>query len=139
MGEEEIIELLGSEYFEPGWKLSYSYRNETLNLRRVEYVPDHPDHPEYNWWQVHVRGYQHEPEDGFETATIELAAHYEIEPTEYPRPHVEHVGLEIRRGAIALRDILESHDIEYEYRYTTGKPASVEEEPLGPDSEPTPA
>ena len=27
---QELVELLGREYFEPGWELSYSYRNETL-------------------------------------------------------------------------------------------------------------
>lgn len=138
MGEEDIIELLGKEYFEPGWELSYSYRNETLNLRRVEYVPDHPDHPEYKWWQVHIRGYHHGSEDGFETETFELAAHFELEPTEYPRPHVEHVGLEIRRGAQALEDILDAHGIDYDYRYLSGKPASVDEEPGSRDTEPVP-
>jgi hypothetical protein len=131
LSETEIIELLGGAYFEPGWELSYSFRNETLNLRRVEYVPDHPDHPDYTWWQVHVRGYLHGPDEGFEEETFELAAHFELEPTEYPRPHVEHVGLEIRRGAEALRDLLEAHGVEYEYRYPDGRPASVEDEPLG--------
>jgi hypothetical protein len=130
MPEEGIVELLGTEYFEPGWELSYSFRNETLNLRRVEYVADHPEHPDYHWWQVHIRGYLHGPEEGFDEDTFELAAHFELEPTEYPRPHVEHVGLEIRRGAEALRDILEAHGVEYEYRYLDGRPADVEEEPL---------
>lgn len=138
MREEEIVELLGREYFEPGWELSYSYRNERLNLRRVEYVPDHPEHPDYKWWQVHIRGYYHGPEDGFEKDTFELAAHFEVEPTEYPRPHVEQVGLEIRRGAEALRDILNAHGIEYEYRYPSGKPASIDEEPASHDAEQAP-
>jgi hypothetical protein len=130
MSEEEIVELLGGEYFEPGWELSYSFRNETLNLRRVEYVADHPEHPDYHWWQVHIRGYLHGPEDGFDEPTFELAAHYELEPTEYPRPHVEHIGLEVRRGAMALRDIFEAHGVEHEYRYLDGRPADVEVEPI---------
>jgi hypothetical protein len=40
--ERGIVEVLGPERFEPGWELSYSYRNEELSLRRVEYVADHP-------------------------------------------------------------------------------------------------
>lgn len=123
MSEEEVVELLGGEYFEPSWELSYSYRNETLNLRRVQYVPDHP--LGYEWWQVHIRGYLHRAGEEFETDTFELAPHFELEPTEYPRPHVEHVGLEIERGAEALRDVLDAHGVEYEYRYPSGEPASL--------------
>jgi hypothetical protein len=138
LSEEEIVELLGTEYFEPGWELSYSFRNETLNLRRVEYVPVHPEHPDYKWWQVHIRGYHHErgeqygrtPDERFEADTFELAAHFELEPTEYPRPHVEHVGLEIRRGAEALRDVFDAHGVEYEYRYPDGTAADIEDDPF---------
>jgi len=130
LSEAEIIELLGREYFEPGWELSYSYRNETINLRRVEFRDDHPDHPEFHWWQVHVRGYRHGPAGA---SSFELAAHFELEPTEYPRSHVEHVGLEIRRGAVAIRDILEAHDVDYEYRYANGDLATVDEEPMASD------
>jgi len=36
LSESEIVELLGGEYFEPNWELSYSYRNETLNFRRSQ-------------------------------------------------------------------------------------------------------
>ena len=135
MAEKEIVELLGKEYFEPGWEISYSYRNETLNLRRVEYVSDHP--LGFEWWQVHVRGYLHGPETGFDEPTFELAAHFELEPTEYPRPHVEHVGLEIRRGAETLRDIFDANGVEYEYRYLDGDPAWIDEDLLLDGAEPT--
>ena len=84
---QELVELLGREYFEPGWELSYSYRNETLNLRRVEYVAAHP--LGYEWWQVHLRGYLHEAGSRFEEDTFELAAHFEVEPTEYPSAHIQ--------------------------------------------------
>jgi hypothetical protein len=133
LSESELLEVFGGAYFEPNWELSYSYRNETLNLRRVEYVSDHTDYPEYRWWQVHIRGYEHDSTVG-EVSTFELAAHYELEPTEYPRGHVEHVGLEIRRGAIAVRDVLDAHDVDYEYRYADGRPANVESEPLADES-----
>lgn len=139
MREEVIVEMLGGEYFEPGWELSYSYRNETLNLRRVEYVPDHPEHPDFTWWQVHIRGYHHGPEDGFAEATFELAPHFELEPTEYPRQHVEHVGLEIRRGAKALKAILDAHNVDYVYRYPSGKPANIDDRPLSSDGASTAA
>ena len=147
MDEDEIVDLLGREYFEPGWELSYSFQDENLNLRRVEYAPDHqiievhaPPDPDviYEWWQVHIRGYPHEageqygpsPDERFEADTFELAAHFELEPTEYPQSHVDHIGLEIRRGAMAVRDILEAHDVEYEYRYLDGRPADVEVDPF---------
>lgn len=101
MAERGVLELLGGEDVRLGVELSDSYRNETLNVSRVQSIPAHPDHPEYTCWQVPVRGYPHESPDG--TDTVELAAHFELEPTEYPRPHVGQVGLEVRRSALALR------------------------------------
>jgi hypothetical protein len=136
MTEEEIVELLGGEYFEPGWELSYSFRNETLNLRRVEYVPDHPEHPEYAWWQVHIRGYLHEAGDRFEEDTFELAAHFEVEPTEHPRAHVDHVGLEIERGTEALMRLLDAHGVEYEFMHPDGRAASIEDGEIVLEDEP---
>jgi hypothetical protein len=124
---QELVELLGREYFEPGWELSYSYRNETLNLRRVEYVAAHP--LGYEWWQVHLRGYLHEAGSRFEEDTFELAAHFEVEPTEYPSAHIQGVGLEIERGIEALIDVLDAHDVEYEYLRPDGQPASLDSEP----------
>ncbi|PSP40397.1 hypothetical protein BRC68_17910 [Halobacteriales archaeon QH_6_64_20] len=123
---QELVELLGREYFEPGWELSYSYRNETLNLRRVEYVAAHP--LGYEWWQVHLRGYLHEAGSRFEEDTFELAAHFEVEPTEYPSAHIQGVGLEIERGIEALIDVLDAHDVEYEYLRPDGQPASLDSE-----------
>lgn len=125
MTEREIVELLGGVHFEPGWELSYSYRDETLNLRRVEYVPDHP--LGFEWWQVHIRGYLHEAGDRFERDTFELPAHFEVEPTEYPQAHVDHVGLEIERGTETLLSILDAHGIEYEFMHPDGRPATFDE------------
>jgi hypothetical protein len=124
---QELVELLGREYFEPGWELSYSYRNETLNLRRVEYVAAHP--LGYEWWQVHLRGYLHEAGSRFEEDTFELAAHFEVEPTEYPSAHIQGVGLEIERGIEALMTVFDAHDVEYEFLRPDGQPASLDSEP----------
>jgi len=125
LSETGIVELLGGEHFEPNRERSYSYRNETLNLRRVGYVSDHPDYPEFEWWQVHVRGYLHRAGGAFEEATFELAPHFELEPTEYLRAQVEHVGLEVDRGAGALMGILEARGVEYEFGYPSGEPATL--------------
>ncbi len=100
----EVTRLLGQHHFEPGWELSYHYRGEILNLRRVEYVA-HPSGLE--WWQVHLRGYDHP--DG-----LELAAHFETEPSEHPDTHIETVGLDVDRGMATLTDLLDEHDVEYE-------------------------
>ena len=118
LSEREIVEVLGPEHFEPGWEFSYSYRNEALNLRRVEYVADHP--LGYRWWQVHLRGYEHE--DG----RFELAAHFEVEPTEHPRAHIDHVGLDVERGNRALMAVLDDHGVAYEYLNPDGTPAPRE-------------
>jgi len=56
--EDDVKRLLGRHYFDPGWEFSYSYRHEVVNLRRVEFY-DHPDYLECEWWQVHIRGYDH--------------------------------------------------------------------------------
>jgi hypothetical protein len=125
--EQELVELLGPVHFEPAWEFSYSYRNEALNLRRVEYVADHP--LGYEWWQVHLRGYEHP--DRFE-----LAAHFEVEPTEYPSAHVGHVGLDVERGNEALMAVLDAAGVEYEYLNPDGTPvrSSASDATSGPES-----
>lgn len=105
--EAEIVELLGTAHFEPAWEFSYSYRHEVINLRRVEYVADHP--LDYRWWQVHVRGYEHA--DG----RFELAAHFELEPTEYPSSHIKNVGLDVERGNAELMALLDDAGVPYEH------------------------
>jgi hypothetical protein len=100
-----MTRLLGRHNFEPGWELSYHYRGEILNLRRVEYV-DHSSGLE--WWQVHLRGYDHP--DG-----LELAAHFETEPSEHPDAHAEMFGLDVDRGMATLTELLDEHGIEYDH------------------------
>ncbi|WP_242695430.1 hypothetical protein [Halomontanus rarus] len=101
---DEVESILGGEHFAPNWDMSFEYFGEVLNLRRVEYVADHPD---YRWWQVHVRGYHH-------PAGLELTAHFETDPSESPDAHVDRVGIDIDRGLEELRAVLEENDVEYE-------------------------
>lgn len=100
----EVERLFGSHYFEPNWELSYNYHGEVLNLRRVEYSGD----SEYDWWQVHIRGYEH-GESG-----IELTAHYETEPAEHPDAHIDLHGLDVEYGMDEIEEILESESVPYE-------------------------
>lgn len=104
LSDAETTHMLGRHYFEPGWEMSYHYRGEILNLRRVEYV-DHPSG--FEWWQVHIRGYYHP--DG-----IELAAHFETEPSEHPGAHIDLFGLDVDRGMETLMDLLDTEEIEYD-------------------------
>ncbi|WP_254769183.1 hypothetical protein [Salinilacihabitans rarus] len=101
---DEVERLLGERHFEPNWDLSFAYFGEVCNLRRVEYVADHPTG--YEWWQVHVRGYHH-PEG------IELTAHFETDPSESPDAHVDRVGIDVERGLAALERTLDAADVGY--------------------------
>jgi len=100
-----LVEFFGNRHFEPGWEMSYHYRGEVLNLRRVEYV----DQGRYNWWQVHIRGYLHE--DG----GIELSAHYETDPSEHPDAIINLVGLDVEKGMSEVRELLNDENVEYRY------------------------
>ncbi len=100
----EVHRLFGRQYFEPNWELSYNYHGEILNLRRVVFAEE----PEYDWWQVHVRGYEH-GESG-----IELTAHYETEPAQHPDAHVDLHGLDVDHGMDVIEDILEAESVPYE-------------------------
>ncbi|WP_251343285.1 hypothetical protein [Haloplanus halophilus] len=105
MDEPEAEAFLGERFFEPGWEMSYSYRNEIVNLRRVRYVRDHPSGLE--WWQTHIRGYVHP--DG-----LELAAHFEPEPAEHPDAHVSGEFIDVPRGNATLVGILEDAGVGFQ-------------------------
>jgi len=105
MTKPEAVSFFGRRHFDPGWEMSYHYRGEVLNLRRVEYA----DHERYNWWQVHIRGYQHGD------AGIELTAHYETEPAEHPDAHIDLYGLDVEKGMQTIQTLLDEGDVEYEY------------------------
>jgi hypothetical protein len=87
--------------------MSYSFRGEILNLRRVEWahVPAFPDLP---WWQVHIRGYRHDDPPG-----LELTAHFEAEPAEHPKEHLDHLGIDVPRGNAVMQQILDEAGVEY--------------------------
>ncbi|AHG01090.1 hypothetical protein HALLA_16180 [Halostagnicola larsenii XH-48] len=104
LGEHEAQRVLGERHFEPNWDMSFAHFGEVLNLRRVEYVTDHPTG--YEWWQIHVRGYHH-PQG------LELTAHFETDPSETPDAHVDRIGIDIDRGLEELIGVLEKADVSY--------------------------
>ncbi|WP_293030801.1 hypothetical protein [Natronococcus sp.] len=104
LSSSEVERLLGEHHFAPNWDMSFAYFGEVCNLRRVEYVADHPSG--YEWWQVHVRGYHH-PEG------VELTAHFETDPSESPDAHVDRVGIDVDRGLEELESVLEASDVAY--------------------------
>ncbi|WP_318570073.1 hypothetical protein [Salinigranum marinum] len=99
--------FFGERNFEPGWEMSYSFRGEILNLRRVEWAHV-PAYPDLQWWQVHIRGYRHDDPPG-----LELTAHFEAEPAEHPKEHIDHVGIDVPRGNGVLRRLLDEGGVEY--------------------------
>jgi len=104
---EALRRELGQQSFAPNWEYSYHKRGEDLNLARVEYAP----HPwrvgtGLTWAQTHVRGWGR---DG----VVVLRAHYEPEPTEHPKEHLDGVGHSIEGGMERLRDVLDETGIGY--------------------------
>lgn len=102
--KEAILDLLSRDDFVPGWTVSYNYRDEILNLRRIEHIV-HPSGLE--WWQVHIRGYDHA--DG-----VELTAHFEPEPRRHPRAHITRFGLDVDHGMDVLLELLDQHRVDYD-------------------------
>lgn len=105
LSADGVRQLLARSGFAPGWPWSYNYRDEILNLRRVERLA-HPSGLE--WWQVHVRGYDH-------PTGVELTAHFEPEPRRHPRAHLGRFGLDIGCGMETLLELLDSHRIDYDW------------------------
>ena len=103
--KEAILSLLSRNDFVPGWTVSYNYRDEILNLRRIERIA-HPSGLE--WWQTHIRGYDH-------TDGVELTAHFEPEPRRHPRAHIGLFGLDIDRGMDTLLNLLDRQRIDYDW------------------------
>jgi hypothetical protein len=105
MSEADAEAFLGRHFFEPGWEMSYHYHNEVVNVRRVQYIDDHPSG--LRWWQTHIRGYEH-PEG------LELTAHLEPEPAEHPDAHLDAEFIDVPRGNATLVELLEADGIEFE-------------------------
>ena len=111
---EAVADLLRRNDFVPGWMMSYNYRDEILNVRRIERFAHSSG---FEWWQVHIRGYAHV--DG-----IELTAHFEPEPRRHPHAHIALFGLDIDRGMDVLLELLDRHEIEYDWLDSPVKPQS---------------
>lgn len=103
VGADELRRVLGQEHFTNSWELSYRYEGEDLNMRLPVYQDD-----EYNWYQLHVRGFIQD--DG----TVDVHVHLELEPTEYPYKHINDINFSPEDGATMLADLLDANDIEYE-------------------------
>jgi hypothetical protein len=103
---EEIVAALGRRSYAPNWAFSYYKRGEILNLARVTYEERTVDGRTYEWWQTHVRGWDHP--DG-----IALHAHWELEPTEYANDHLDGVGFEFERGMTNLQEALDRSALAY--------------------------
>ncbi|WP_254535219.1 hypothetical protein [Halomarina litorea] len=110
---ELLRKTLGTHHFEPHWELSYSYRGEVENLRRVTWTDD-----DYPWFQTHVRSW--DVPDGERTATnggqaIKVRAHWEPESVAHPVAHLDGVGFERTRAMRTLRGILDEAGIPNEF------------------------
>lgn len=101
-----LRKIFGWRSYAPNWETSYHKRGEDLNLARVKYSNVNEFDPV--WWQYHIRGYLRE--DG----SIDLKCHYEPEPTEHPKAHMDGVGYSNEKGMNQLRHELDLMNIGYE-------------------------
>lgn len=104
--EEELKAVLGAAYFAPNWEFSYKYRGEDLNLARIEWhidddVPPTGQRKGRVWWQTHVRGWE------VGKYTWQLTAHWELEPTENDKEHIDGLGFDVWEGMWNLGDVLD--------------------------------
>lgn len=102
---QELKALFGTRSYSPNWEFSYNKRGEDLNLARVIYY-EHEDHPEIQWWQYHIRVWM---VDG----DAWIRAHFEAEPTEYPKPHLNGVGHNVRKGLSEVEQVLTDNNIRF--------------------------
>lgn len=101
---EDLREMFRKEHFMVSWPFSYNYEGEVMNVMRPEYEDD-----EYNFYQTHVRAF--ESEDGYY-----LLAHHELDPTDYPKEHLDEVNYDVPKGVEILEGILSRNDIDYEIK-----------------------
>lgn len=110
ISKEDVTDLeavLGKHSFAPNWEFSYHYKDEDLNQARVIHY-DSSEYPELDWWQVHIRGYDHGDEWW-------LQYHFEPEPTEHPKKHITGVGVSQPTSVPSVEVVLETNNIPYEY------------------------
>lgn len=103
---ENIERSLGKMSFAPNWEFSYNKRGEDLNLAQVVFCEQSIDGETYRWWQTHVRGW-------LEEGGISLRAHWELEPTEHDKAHVDEIGFDLSKGMMNLRTSLDKQGISY--------------------------
>lgn len=103
---EEVRAALGRQFYGPNWALSYYKRGEILNLARVVHEERTVDGRRYEWWQTHVRGWDHP--DG-----IAVHGHWELEGTEYASDHLDGVGFDVERGMASLQEALDRSSLSY--------------------------
>lgn len=101
----DVVRALGHRSYAPNWEFSYNYRGEDVNLAQVVFDGTE-QYPDIDWWQTHVRGWVHD--DG----RTWLSAHYEAEPTEHPKPHLDGITPELRDGMMNLEYALEDRNVD---------------------------
>lgn len=101
----ELEVLLGGRSFAPNWEFSYD-KGEDINLARVLYAEDDSADHGAVWWQLHVRGWEHE-------GSTRLSCHWEPEPTEHPVEHLHAEGWNRPHGMDELAKVLTDLGVEY--------------------------
>lgn len=103
VSKEELERMLGKAGYTNDWEFSYNKRGEDLNMRKPLYKDD-----DYEWYQHHVRGWVND------AGHVELHAHEELEPTEYPKLHLKGVNYDYDSGMMRLRMMLVRNGVDHE-------------------------
>lgn len=99
---DEIEDILVDNHFGPWNTLSFNYKGEDLNMRRIECVKK--ENGEKLWLQTHVRVFS--TPDG-----AKVKAHRELCPIEHPGMHIEEVEFSEALGMKTVRDILQEEGV----------------------------
>ena len=95
---DEVEEMLSRHNFGPWNKLSYNYKGEDLNMRRMERLENG------EWYQLHARVFD-------KGDHVEIDPHYEKCPIQHPEDHIDKVGLDDAEGSYLLRNILQREEM----------------------------
>lgn len=99
---DKLKDMFRKEHFFVAWPYSYNYEGEVMNIVRPEYSDD-----EYEYYQLHIRAFPHK--DGHV-----LMAHYELDPTVYPKEHIKEENLFEPKGVGMMKEILDKNEVNYE-------------------------
>lgn len=102
MSVEDLRDFFREKHYREGWFLSYNYHGEDGNLCRAEL-----EHDDYGDYQHHIRLFD------AGAGKTEVYAHYELDPIQFPRKHLNGVGQSVKKGQQLLKTILDSHKIAY--------------------------